>query len=58
MTQVAWIGAYPVWSILMIALDTVVLFALTARWSSARDALDPAVDDYSTSLPMERTSTA
>ena len=37
--QVAWIGAYPVWSLLMIALDTVVLFALTARWSVARGGL-------------------
>jgi hypothetical protein len=31
-SQVIWIGAYPVWSLLMIALDTVVLFALSARW--------------------------
>jgi hypothetical protein len=37
--QVAWLGAYPVWSLLMIALDTIVLFALTARWSVARDDL-------------------
>jgi hypothetical protein len=39
--QVAWLGAYPVWSLLMIALDTVVLYALTARWSEARTNLDP-----------------
>ena len=38
-SQVAWLSANPVWSLLMIALDTVVLFALTARWSEARDAL-------------------
>ncbi len=37
--QVFWIGAYPIWSILMIALSTVVLYALTARWSGARDDL-------------------
>jgi hypothetical protein len=37
--QVVSLGAYPVWSILMIALDTVVLFALTARWSPAAEAL-------------------
>jgi hypothetical protein len=37
--QVAWIGAYPIWSLLMIALDTLVLFALTARWSAAREEL-------------------
>jgi hypothetical protein len=35
-TQIAWLGAYPVWSLLMIALDTVVLFALTARWTDVR----------------------
>ena len=38
-TQTAWLGAYPVWSLLMIALDTVLLFALTARWSEVRPAL-------------------
>ncbi|NMO53802.1 hypothetical protein HH310_21785 [Actinoplanes sp. TBRC 11911] len=36
-SQVTWLGAYPVWSLLMIALDTVILFALTARWSEVRD---------------------
>lgn len=35
--QVFWIGAYPVWSLLMIALDTVVLYALTVRWHEARE---------------------
>ncbi|NUR95472.1 MAG: hypothetical protein HOV67_09450 [Kribbellaceae bacterium] len=38
-SQIAWLGAYPVWSLLMIALDTVVLFALTARWSGVREEL-------------------
>ncbi|MGY4766336.1 DUF7144 family membrane protein [Kribbella sp. CWNU-51] len=38
-TQIAWIGAYPVWSLLMIALDVVILFALTVRWSDVRDRL-------------------
>lgn len=38
-SQIAWIGAYPIWSLLMIALDVVVLFALTARWSGVRGAL-------------------
>jgi hypothetical protein len=38
--QLGWLGAYPVWSLLMIALDTVVIFALTARWSSATGDLD------------------
>ncbi|MBG0561325.1 DUF7144 family membrane protein [Actinoplanes aureus] len=38
-SQVASLGAYPIWSLLMIALDTVVLFALTARWSSGAEEL-------------------
>jgi hypothetical protein len=38
-TQVASLGAYPIWSLLMIAFDTFVLFALTARWSEARTDL-------------------
>lgn len=38
--QVLWLGAYPIWSLLMIALDTVVLFALTARWGEARESLE------------------
>lgn len=38
-TQVAWLGAYPVWSLLMITLDVVVLFALTARWTDVRREL-------------------
>jgi hypothetical protein len=37
--QVGWIGAYPVWALLMIAIDTVILFALTARWAEARTEL-------------------
>ncbi|MFI5692348.1 hypothetical protein ACIA58_10955 [Kribbella sp. NPDC051586] len=41
-TQIAWLGAYPVWSLLMIALDTVVLFALTARWTDVREELSGA----------------
>jgi len=38
-TQILWLGAYPVWSLLMIALDTVVLFALTARWSDVHERI-------------------
>ncbi|MFI7062536.1 hypothetical protein ACIBL3_16260 [Kribbella sp. NPDC050124] len=37
--QIAWIGAYPVWAVLMIALDVIVLYSLTARWSDVRDRL-------------------
>jgi len=39
--QVGWLGAYPVWSLLMLAVDVVVLFGLTARWSK----VDPGLDD-------------
>lgn len=42
--QLAWLGAYPIWSLLMIALDVVVLFALTARWPAAMEYLDPYGD--------------
>lgn len=38
-TQIAWLSAYPVWSVLMLALDVIVLYALTARWSEVRDSL-------------------
>ena len=31
--------AYPVWSLLMIALDVVVLYALTAGWSAAKESI-------------------
>jgi hypothetical protein len=45
-SQVAWLGAYPIWAFMMISLDTVVLFALTVRWSEGNDDLtrygDPA----------------
>jgi lysylphosphatidylglycerol synthetase-like protein (DUF2156 family) len=30
--QMAWLTAYPLWGLLMLALDIVVLYALTARW--------------------------
>jgi hypothetical protein len=39
--NVATLGAYPVWSLLMIGLDVVLLYALTARWTEARADLDP-----------------
>lgn len=43
-TQIAWLGAYPVWSLLMIALDVVILFALTIRWSDVRERLGETGD--------------
>jgi hypothetical protein len=44
--QVFWIGAYPVWSLLMLALDTVVLFALTARWHDVSDRIGHADEPW------------
>lgn len=38
-SQVLSFGAYPVWSLLMIALDVIVLWALTVRWHDVRDRL-------------------
>lgn len=37
--QFAWFPAYPLWSLVVIALDVAVLFALTARWHEAQGDL-------------------
>jgi hypothetical protein len=42
--QIASLGAYPLWSLLMLALDTFVIFALTARWSSVRPEPEMLID--------------
>jgi hypothetical protein len=34
--QIGFLSAYPIWSAIMILLDVLVLFALTARWSEAQ----------------------
>ena len=38
--QIAFLSAYPIWSTIVIALDVFVIFALTARWTEARAAMD------------------
>ena len=38
--QIAFLNAFPIWSTIVIALDVFVIFALTARWSEARAAMD------------------
>jgi len=43
--QIVSLGAYPVWSLLMLALDTFVIFALTARWSSVRPDPTMPIDE-------------
>lgn len=37
--QIGFLSAYPIWSALLILLDVIVIFALTARWSEARAAM-------------------
>jgi hypothetical protein len=37
--QIGFLSAYPVWSAIMILLDVLVIFALTARWDEARAAM-------------------
>ena len=34
--QIAWFPAYPLWSLIALSLDVVVLFARTARWQEAK----------------------
>ena len=50
--QIAWLSAYPVWSLLMIALDTVVLYALTAGWSEVRARVQ-GLDEETWRTPQE-----
>lgn len=45
--QVLWLGAYPLWSLLMIGFDIIVLYALIAQWK-------PDADE----VPMGRHSSA
>ena len=37
--QVLFLAAYPIWSTIIIALDVIVIYALTARWGEARAGL-------------------
>jgi len=37
--QMLFLAAYPIWSAIIIAMDVVVLYALTARWAEAREGL-------------------
>jgi hypothetical protein len=37
--QIGFLSAYPIWSGIMILLNVLVIFALTARWSEARAAM-------------------
>jgi hypothetical protein len=46
--QVLWLGAYPVWSLLIIGLDVTVLWALTVGWSAAKES----IGGYSAAHPL------
>jgi hypothetical protein len=37
--QIGFLSAYPIWSSILILIDVLVIFALTARWSEARAAM-------------------
>jgi hypothetical protein len=37
--QIGFLPAYPIWSAIMILLDVLVIFALTARWEEAQAAM-------------------
>jgi len=54
--QIAWFGAYPIWSLLMIALYTVVIYALTARWSDVRTTLGTADEEEWAGDPAPRST--
>ena len=34
--QIAFLNTFPIWSVVIIGLDVVIIFALTARWDEAR----------------------
>ena len=37
--QIAFLAAFPLWSLVIVAMDVIVIFALTARWGEARAGL-------------------
>jgi hypothetical protein len=39
LAQTLFLSAYPIWSVMIIALDVIVIYALTARWAEARSGL-------------------
>lgn len=38
--QTLFLSAYPIWSAIIITLDVIVIYALTARWTEARAGLE------------------
>ena len=45
LSNLGWLGnsAYPLWSLTLVALQIIVLYALTARWSDSGAAASPVV---------------
>jgi hypothetical protein len=39
LVQIGFLAAFPLWSAMIIALDVIVLFALTAHWTEARSQM-------------------
>lgn len=39
LVQTVFLAAFPLWSLMIIALDVIIIFALTARWDEARSGL-------------------
>ena len=36
--QIAWMPVYPLWSVLIITLDIIIIYQLTAKWDTAGDS--------------------
>ena len=36
--QVAWMSTYPLWSVLIITLDIIIIYQLTARWDRTEES--------------------
>lgn len=51
LAQIASLGAYPVWSLLMLTLDVIVIFALTVHWEAAKAIPPPQPTAEATAVP-------
>jgi hypothetical protein len=52
--QVGFLSAHPLWSVLVITLDMVVLYALTVRWDEAVAGMD-SMPEYAAAPRQEQT---
>ncbi|MGW9210073.1 DUF7144 family membrane protein [Embleya sp. NPDC055664] len=44
--EIGFLAAHPVWSTIVVALDLVVLFALTVRWDAAQGYRDESIAEW------------